>query len=281
VVIRRTDRVSTVLRADESLIDVFVALSPAFERLRNSAMRKVMSRLVTVEQAAKMAGVDADELVSRLNAAGSERAEAEPAMTSAAPRLERQPAPPELRAVPEAAIVELDVREDLRNGKEPFSRIMAARREVPPGGALRIRAIFEPVPLYTVMEKQGFAHHTEQLGPEDWSVWFYSQAVPPEAEEPRESPATAVLQPGSDDTGAADSEGIVVLDVRGLEPPEPMVRTLAALEDLPHGATLVQLNVRVPQFLLPQLEERGFTYDIREQSPDLVRLFITRNQPKA
>ena len=55
-----------------------------------------------------------------------------------------------------------------------------------------------------------------------------------------------------------------------------VVRTLAALEELPPGGTLVQLNVRVPQFLLPRLEERGFTYEIREQAPDLVRVFIRR-----
>jgi uncharacterized protein (DUF2249 family) len=56
-----------------------------------------------------------------------------------------------------------------------------------------------------------------------------------------------------------------------------MVRTLAALEQLPAGATLVQINVRVPQFLLPLLEERGFTYEMREQGPDVVRVFIRRN----
>jgi len=43
MVIRKEDRVSKVLRADESLIDVFVGISPAFERLRNPRMRKVMS----------------------------------------------------------------------------------------------------------------------------------------------------------------------------------------------------------------------------------------------
>jgi hypothetical protein len=55
-----------------------------------------------------------------------------------------------------------------------------------------------------------------------------------------------------------------------------MVRTLAALETLPADATLVQINVRVPEFLLPQLEQRGFTYEVREQKRDLVRLFIRR-----
>lgn len=285
MVIRKTDRVSTVLRSDESLIDVFVGLSPAFERLRKPAMRKVMSRLVTVEQAAKMAGVDADELVARLNAVAPPpewSVEVNRAHETAEPRGVAGVLPPAaLSAIPASAIVELDVREDLRNGKEPFSRIMAARRDVPPAGALRIRAIFEPVPLYAVMEKQGFAHHTEQQGPEDWSVWFYSTVAPPVVATDRESPPVSVGHMGVTEYEEAGSEGVVVLDVRGLEPPEPMVRTLAALEELPHGGTLVQLNVRVPQFLLPQLDERGFTYEIRVQSPDLVRLFITRNQTKA
>jgi uncharacterized protein (DUF2249 family) len=183
--------------------------------------------------------------------------------------------PEALTSIPADSIVELDVRQDLRNGQEPFSRIMAARQQVPPGGALCLRAIFEPVPLYAVLGKQSFAHHTEQLGPEDWRVWFYHQA--PEAE--AAAPAGAPPSSGAAEDAAHGQDGaedVVLLDVRGLEPPEPMLRTLAALEELPPGKTLVQLNVRVPQFLLPQLEARGFTYQIREQAPDLVRLFVRR-----
>src|SRR5690606_4371077 len=89
--------------------------------------------------------------------------------------------------------------------------------------------------------------------------------------------AVGAAAPGEPD-GAMQSEGdVVVLDVRYLEPPEPMVRTLEALEQLPAGATLVHINVRVPRFLLPRLEERGFTYEVREQGPELVRVFIRRS----
>lgn len=173
--------------------------------------------------------------------------------------------PAALHAIPQSGIVELDVREDLRNGQEPFSRIMAARRELPEGGALAVRAIFEPAPLYAVMAKQGLAHWTERLAADDWRVWFY--------------PATedAAPAPVAEKSVAGDADGEVqVLDVRDLEPPEPMLRTLAALETLPAGATLVQINARVPQFLLPQLNARGFSYEIREQEPGLIRLFIRR-----
>lgn len=50
------------------------------------------------------------------------------------------------------------------------------------------------------------------------------------------------------------------LDNRGLQPPEPMLRILAALETLPPGATLVALNDRQPLLLYPQLEELGCRY---------------------
>src|SRR5690606_34763245 len=84
--------------------------------------------------------------------------------------------PAALAAIPADLFLEVDVREDLRQGKEPFSRIMAARKQIPAGGGLRLRAIFDPVPLYMVMSRQGFTHWTEKLGDADWCVWFYPAA---------------------------------------------------------------------------------------------------------
>src|SRR5665647_3908695 len=55
-------------------------------------------------------------------------------------------APLALQVVDAAQIIEADVREDLRAGREPFACIMTARGEVPVHGALMVRAIFEPAP---------------------------------------------------------------------------------------------------------------------------------------
>lgn len=200
--------------------------------------------------------------------------------------------PDALAGLPDDRMVDADVREDLRAGREPFGRIMAARRSLPTGGVLRVRAIFEPVPLYRVMANHGLEHWTERLGPDDWRVWFFEPELVGSASGPASDPSGA--DPGAargsagedrpdrgedrggeeaTPAGAADE---VVLDVRGLEPPEPMVRTLEALEDLPTGATLLQVNARVPRFLLPRLEERGFTWEIDEQPDDEVRVRIRR-----
>ena len=274
--IRRSDRVAEVLRRDERLLETLVAASPVFERLRSPLMRRTMARLATVEQVARMAGLDPDVLAARLNAALAGAPEpSEPASpeTGAVMTTMHPEAPARLAAVPPELVVELDVREDLRSGREPFSRIMAARQALPPGGALRLRAIFEPVPLYAVMAKQGFDHWTEELAADDWRVWFYPKQAEAEAPVVESSPAPAS---GATEPSSGDGDEVIVLDVRGMEPPEPMVRTLAALEGLPPGKTLMQINERVPQFLLPKLEELGFTYQLREQNEALIRVFIRR-----
>lgn len=55
-----------------------------------------------------------------------------------------------------------------------------------------------------------------------------------------------------------------VLDLRGLPPPEPLVRTLKAVEALPEGDELVVLTERRPVHLLPLLLERGVEVTVRE-----------------
>lgn len=200
--------------------------------------------------------------------------------------MESRMIPGALADVAESRILDLDVRDDLRRGQEPFQRIMHARHALAEDGVLRLRAIFEPRPLYDVLGREGFSHWTERLADDDWRVWFYR----PEAgrnggEAPSAPPVTASSPAPRQPRGPAlpncgtprpEPADIHVLDVRGLEPPEPMERTLEALETLPDGHTLIQLNARVPRFLLPELESRGYQYSVREEQPDLVRVFIRR-----
>lgn len=170
--------------------------------------------------------------------------------------------PPALASLPADLLVDVDVREDLRHGREPFSRIMIARAALQPGQVLRVRAIFEPAPLYRVLGAKGLDHWTERLAADDWRVWFF------------EAEAQASAAPARHQ--AAPEPAARVLDVRGMEPPEPMMRTLAALEQLAPGETLVQLNVRAPKFLFPRLEELGFSYEVRDGGDGVVRTLIHR-----
>ncbi|OLZ41138.1 hypothetical protein A6E15_09115 [Natrinema saccharevitans] len=57
---------------------------------------------------------------------------------------------------------------------------------------------------------------------------------------------------------------------RSAGPPEPLQRTLETLVDLPDETVLVQRNDRVPQFLFPKLDGRGYSYEAVERDDDVV-----------
>jgi uncharacterized protein (DUF2249 family) len=158
--------------------------------------------------------------------------------------------------------VTVDVRDDIRSGREPFSKIMKAAAALPADESLLVIAPFEPVPLFRVLEKQGFVHTGQATTSGDWEILFTrpSDATPAEA-----ALASSPIRQ-SNECASAPAQ-IVEVDARGLEPPQPMVKILEALVALPAGAELRARTERRPMHLYPHLEERGFTAATEEQ-PD-------------
>ena len=270
MVIRKEERLASVLARSPSTLEVLATLAPVFEGLRDPTSRRVMTRLVTVEQAAQIAEIEVTDLIKRLDAVSHNIPTEDCRMHSqtSVPNPATSGGPETLTAIPMDRVVTIDVRDELRAGREPFGAIMAARARMPGDGALVVWTTFEPIPLYAAMARQGLHHHAEPIGGDEWRIWFFSVPSPVPG-----APAVSTHE-GQRHAPVAGGAEIVTLDVRNLEPPEPMHRTLAALESLPPGGTLVQLNVRVPRLLFSHLEERGFRYEIEEESPDLVRVII-------
>lgn len=77
----------------------------------------------------------------------------------------------------EQRIIELDVREDLKNKMEPFQKIMEAIKELKEDNDVFIlHAPFKPVPLFAVLKAKGFSHHEEELDKKHWKVTFTKKA---------------------------------------------------------------------------------------------------------
>ena len=144
-------------------------------------------------------------------------------------------------------IRELDVRPMLRAGEEPFQAIMDAVGSLAPGESLRLVAPFRPVPLFSVMANRGFSASDRPLDGGDWEVLFSPVAG---------IQAEAGLATGSSPTAISWGNPIEELDLVDLEPPEPMVRILEALEDMKPGDVLFALLAREPLFLFPELAKR-------------------------
>ena len=67
-----------------------------------------------------------------------------------------------------------------------------------------------------------------------------------------------------------------LLDVRGLEQPEPLLRALAALGELERGQYLHLLSHRDPVLLYPLLVQQGFAYEKSVDRAAMIELLIWR-----
>lgn len=155
----------------------------------------------------------------------------------------------------------MDVREDIRNGSEPFSKIMTAATQLQLGEQLLLIAPFEPQPLYAVLGRLGFTPNAKALESGDWEVLFtrYQNAL---VESLAESRTTIDSHNGTE----SPQEDILEVDARGLEPPQPMVTILEALATMPTNTLLRARTDRRPMHLYPQLEQRGFAAQTEEQT---------------
>lgn len=150
------------------------------------------------------------------------------------------------------SFIDVDVRPILRAGGEPFGEIIEAVKALKPGEGLRLLATFQPVPLLHVLGSRGFEHEMRELDDGDWEVLFSPLAAP------REQANAEAPQAEGDSVWP---EPFRFMDNRDLDPPEPMVRILAATEEMAPGEVLSALLCREPIFLLPELAKRGHAWN--------------------
>ncbi|UDF32420.1 UNVERIFIED_ORG: DUF2249 domain-containing protein (plasmid) [Roseateles sp. XES5] len=165
----------------------------------------------------------------------------------------------------------LDVRPTLQSGGEPFQEIMQAVQALAPGQGLKLVAPFRPQPLFRVMEGRGFDHEAREIESGHWEVLFTPQkdAAPVEISVDADRPETW-------------PDPSFHLDLSDLDPPEPMVRILAAVEKLDAGDVLFAVLSREPLFLFPELTKRGHQWAGNfDETGSAYRILVRVGQAKA
>lgn len=148
----------------------------------------------------------------------------------------------------------VEVKGILQQGLSLFGHMMHTVDTLEPGQSLIVKSTFDPKPLIAHMRRKGYAVHQEQVG--KMKVTTFD----PQAD-------------GGQPDGKPRTQSIPIegpehfLDNRGLVPPEPMQKTLALLDAVPPGHVVVIHNDRVPVFLLSELDDEQYPYEIQAQ-PD-------------
>ncbi len=243
-------KISQIIKYDKNAIDVIASINKHFRKLKNPVLAKVLAPRVNVAAAAKIGGVSTEEFLKKLQENGYEvefnQEEKEVSQENKTNTV-----------MDKKNIVTLDVRPILSGGADPFDEIMKTIKGMKEEETLLIINTFEPVPLLNILKKRGYVYHTER--PEPGVVHCYLQkaglATPATNEE------TKAKENETDDFDSIEARfkgKMTEIDVRQLEMPMPMVVTLEALEKLNEGEALYVHHKRLPRYLLPELENRGY-----------------------
>lgn len=155
-------------------------------------------------------------------------------------------------------------------GRVKHAQIFQRWTDLPVGEFFVLLNDHDPVPLRYQFDAEfagAFSWEYLEQGPEEFRVKITKLRALDEPAAPAELAAPAQAK-ASEGAGGATvvSEGTQEIDVRGLEPPEPLVRILDALASLPAGVKLHAHTDREPCHLFGEAKQRGFTTDCQEQS---------------
>ena len=170
-------------------------------------------------------------------------------------------------------ITVLDVREGLSKGIDPFGEIMKTINDFSDGEVLKIVNTFEPAPIINVLKQKGFISKVEHISEKEIHTYL-KKVVEDKSDELNKKAMNESKTNDLDSVLASFKEKIKEIDVRDLEMPQPMVSILEELANLPDDHCLYVHHKKIPQFLLPQLDERNYVYLSKEIDVDNTKMLI-------
>lgn len=259
-------KIGAILKENPEALEAIVSISTRFEKLRNPLLRKIMAPRTTLSMASRVGGCSVSDFFEKLQPLGFQ---IEQSNNSDQPSTDHNSLPGFLTSIRPGEMEILDVRPVIESGKDPFTLITGKIKDLKSGQVLQLINSFEPAPLIHILSKQGFEYYVEHVDHNLVYTYFYKNA-------------DAALPDEQDVKSGQDWEqvfqrfenNLVVIDVRHLEMPQPMLAILGALDELLPGKALFVYHKRIPVFLLPELQDRQFDYRIKEISDSEVHMII-------
>ena len=270
MIISANTKISKLIKENGLAIDAIADINPHFRKLKNPVLRRVLAPRVNIETAARIGGVSVQVFLDKLAEIGFEVDNKTETTKQPTKTINKTDYMFDLK---NDKITVLDVREGLANGVDPFNEIMAAIKDFKDGEVLKIVNTFEPAPIINVLKQKGFISKVEHISDKEIHTYLKKEKED-KSEEINKKAQESAKTDDIDTVFASFKEKFKELDVRDLEMPQPMVTILEELKDLPEDYCLYVHHKKVPQFLLPQLDERGYVYLSEEIDGDNTKMLI-------
>ena len=149
--------VSDLLENYPELEDTLIEISPVFKKLKNPILRRTVSKVATLKQAATIGNVSIGDLINKLRiAAGQESIEI------ADDKNGKRPKPDWV--IKENVKIEYDASIDLENGIHPAGKVTKEIHNISGNELYLLTTPFIPAPLIQMVEEKGYETFSESAG---------------------------------------------------------------------------------------------------------------------
>lgn len=167
LIITPKTKIFDLLEAYPQLEDVLIAVAPPFKKLKNPVLRKTITRITTLSQAAVIGGIKVEELIIKLRTEVGQSA-TDSIETEVGNIITEKP-----DWFDESKIsASIDIREMLNAGEQPVHEVMALLKKLNPGDILKVIAPFIPAPLIDKSLSMNYNHWLNKEGEDEFCVYF-------------------------------------------------------------------------------------------------------------
>jgi len=270
-------KVSKVIKENKEAIEAIASLNPHFTKLRNPVLRRLLAPRVTIAEAAKIGKCEVQEMLDKLVSIGFELDS-----NNVSDEVTNGISEDNTKKVflEGQKVTSLDVRPFLAKGEDPFNILQKSLKNLEKDEVLEVLIDFEPIPLIRIQEKKGYVTLTV-VEEGVYHTYFKAAGKIISDNQATGDAIQTVSQLEYDELINAFPGELIILDVRNLEMPEPLVRILEAVETLDEKTGLKIFHKRIPQHLLPELEDKNLKTFICPIAEGNVMLFITQNNVRS
>jgi hypothetical protein len=167
LIITPKTKIYDLLEAYPQLEEVLTASAPEFKKLQNPVLRKTITRITTIGQAAIIGKLNVEVLVNRLREKVGQGSigqieDAGHKYTTDCPSWYSE----------KSVVNSIDIREMLNKGEQPVHEVLAAAKKLNENEILEIIAPFIPAPLLDKSIGLDYKHWLDKKSETEYRVYF-------------------------------------------------------------------------------------------------------------
>lgn len=167
LIITPKTKIYDLLESYPQLEDTLISSAPEFKKLKNPVLRRTITRITNISQAATIGGLNVEELVNRLRQQVGQSSvtdidETGIKYTTSQPDWYKDT----------AIVARIDIRDMLNRGEQPVHEVLSSVKKLNDGEILEITAPFIPAPLLDKTISLEYRHWLKKITDQEYRVYF-------------------------------------------------------------------------------------------------------------